>query len=484
MITLYEIAELITSHPNDLIYCNMDKGDNIYLPFKEYKKITKNFNDPSISPSTFESIEIVFNNKSKLLILPYFDKKDLKKIIDEFNSIHQKEYCFKTIAQIYKQMLNDSIFKDCWINFLCDVIASCCLKFYEYNKLKEDEASPELYKRVLDLLKKYKKGNYEKIFSDSQCFTISFDNIFGEDALCTIMGNAGITNGISFYIHGKATAMHSLVCHDQTQFDEYYVPTMVFLGKQMTFYFENECSNKEEAYGELNPFGEDDSITSFVPYSGTSYHCYLTISMAHAAIRYLTKLLQGMKSFIIQAKKLDLDNESYNFIIQDNLTFLDDIENLRNNFNNSLPIDIPFLKEINKKDKIKMHTTEKWDFAIRYLPGAYLVEDEGRICNWVFYFCFFDHDSGDVVHFELVPPKFMDCLTALNEKLIEIIKEIGIATTVYISTIFDGFFLASTIGIENKIKDKLNIEFSSDMHEEIHELSKRLIKEFEKESDA
>ena len=131
-----------------------------------------------------------------------------------------------------------------------------------------------------------------------------------------------------------------------------------------------------------------------------------------------------------------------------------------------------------------MHTTEKWDFAIRYLPGAYLVEEEGRICNWVFYFCFFDHDSGDVVHFELVPPKFMDCLTALNEKLIEIIKEIGIAATVYISTIFDGFFLASTIGIENKIKDKLNIEFSSDMHEEIHELSKRLIKEFEKESDA
>lgn len=78
----------------------------------------------------------------------------------------------------------------------------------------------------------------------------------------------------------------------------------------------------------------------------------------------------------------------------------------------------------------------------------------------------------------------MDCLTALNEKLIEIIKEIGIAKTVYISSIFDGFFLASTIGIENKIKDKLNIEFSSDMHEEIHELSKRLIKEFEKESDA
>lgn len=490
MITIPEIAELITKHPNDMIFYIIDTGKIFNFPYKDFKKISKDHKDTSVSPNFIEALKAVEDEKTNFLILPRFSKKDLNKIVDEFVLLHQKDYCkdieSMTIAQINKRMLSDPSFKDCWINFFCDVTGSNFLMYFETFKIKEDEASPELYKRVLDLLKEFKKGHYEKIFSDNHVFKIMFNDTLGDDALCTIMGNAGITNGISFFIHDKCTAMRNLINRDNSEFDDYYVPTLTFLGKQLTFYFEDECSDAtdDEKYGKLNPFGEDDSITSFVAYLGSSYHCYLTTSMAHASIRYLTKLLQGMKDFVKKAKKLNLDIASYEFVIDDNNSYVVPEYIYRRDFLEDLPIHFPPFESIGSKDKITIHSKEKWDFVVRLVPGVYLSEANGRICNWVYYFCFFNHDSGEVVHFEMVPPSFMDCLTPLNEKLIATLNKIGLAKTIYCSNIFDAGFLAASLGPDKRICGKIDIIHSLDIKEEVNDLSETLIEEFDKEPDA
>ncbi len=490
MMTIYKVAELITKNPNDIIFYIIDKEEVITFPHKDYKKLLKNYHDESISQTTFETLaRLKLENDNNFYILPYFTKKDLTKIVNEFVSLHQNDYFqnFKsiTITQIKKNMLNDSSFKDCWINFFCDLIGIHFLKFAEAFKIKEDEASPELYKKVVDLLKEYEEGHYEKIFADNHRFNLFFDKTFGADALCTIMGHGGITNGISFYIHEKAEAMHILLTNDNNDLDDYYVPTLTFLGKQITFYFNDEsCATNNDKFGSLNPFGDDDSITSFVTYVGTSYHCYLTASMAHGVIRYLTKLLLAMKDFVKEAKKLDLEDTTYDFIMVDEQTHVTPIDTNSDDFVDDITIDLPTAKIFDKKKKIKLKTNKKWDFAVRFVPGANVAEETGRICDWVFYYCFFDHDSGDIVRFEMVPPEFMDTISTLIDNLTETLHLIGLADTVYCSSFFDAAILSLALGKDNDICKKFNFVFTRKLKDQINTLSESLMEEFDKEADA
>lgn len=487
MISLESIAMLLTTNSTDDIFYNPTNEDIITISQKTTNEYLKNSDSDKFNKDDLEKIEIINQSVTNYVRVPRLTKRAYRVLIDEFVDLN-RHFLFGlekvSILKIKKRLLSDQKFEKAWISFLADAIASHYIDFYETYNLKEDEASPETYKRLVALLKKYEKAHYEKTFASSHMFTFECYYTFGTKAICSVLGNSGIVRGVSIYYDKNCELVHELISTDCDNYDKCYHSTLVELSKQITFYFNDVKKDDHDIYGEENPYTKDDSITSFTSYYGTTYHCYLTNSAAHIAIRQLNHLIKALEAISKDASFLDLD-ASHEFIVFDNeyTHYLQYPIFQRHELLTNLPFPLVPVEITNIKSKMKLLPNEAWEFAARFIPGLYLCDDD-KICQWNFIMCFIDHYSGKIIKMDACRSNLYDPFTGLNEKLLDLFTKEGVAKTIYCGTNFDALLLAGVLALDKKIASKIDVVFSKDVYKHIDDIVDNLTEFMDKSADA
>lgn len=298
--------------------------------------------------------------------------------------------------------------------------------------LKEVEAEPELYEKIKKELVYFESKKYEERYSDDILF--HFGTSY-EHASLTILGNAGMVTGISFFPQDfNGNAMVATMEEEPLGLDK---TTSQSLANMLSFYYGDE--NDENGFApKNNPFGSDNHFTSIYMNGGTMMRCYLPKSLALRAVLYFDTIKERLESFDEKYKDHPIDNGAYDAFLISEIPFLMEKTIDDWSIKNLFPdvFGAKFAHHIQKTGD-----PDSWDIALRVVPFPFEDEENPeKIANWAYVAIIADHKTGYVHTAQLGRATNSRPFDDLNVNLEEQLKEYRLPKKIYVDNYLDHLY--------------------------------------------
>lgn len=317
-----------------------------------------------------------------------------------------------------------------WFLELRDSLAPEITNMSTHYGVLEIEAEPELYKQIKKELSALETCKYEKRYGDNILFHLCTPY---ERTSMTILGNAGMVTGISFYPgEYEGNAFLATISQERLALD---APTSQSLANMVSFYYDDDDS----AFApKNNPFGKSNHFTSIYMNGGTMMRCYLPKSIALRALVYLRLAKRLLPVF----DKLYGDHTFeglYDAILSERTCFAfekSDTPDLLHDI-------FPDILDAYYPDHIFYETgaADSWDATLRAIPAPFDDKDEPeRITHWAYVAILSDHKTGYVYTGQLGKAENFRPFDDLNEHLGEVLKDHQLPKKIYVNNFLDNLF--------------------------------------------
>lgn len=309
MLNYDALVDTFLTHPNDCVFVHRLHGSIYTIPASKLK-----MGKPPISKRT-EYSEVLQNPWEFACLLPFspqFRAAITKKFAEKFGFAEEFKNTKGSKARealIQKKGLWEQ-FRDLFEQALRNDIGIDLLE----NGVWEEEASPEQYQEIRALLEQYEAKHYEKEFSDHVVFYINDANMRRGTAF-VVLGNAGDTFGISFYLGERPLdGAYSLYAESITR-DPICSGT---LGTVVSFYCEKQNSYPMSKGRYVNPYGDDHAYTSIVIHEGVSHECYLGKGVARFLKKALERAMKMLDTVLAKQRLMEKKDGAVTYILTPN----------------------------------------------------------------------------------------------------------------------------------------------------------------------
>ncbi len=298
--------------------------------------------------------------------------------------------------------------------------------------LREVEAEPELYKKIREELVYFESKKYEERYYDGILFHFSTSY---ESASLTILGNAGMVKGISFYPQDfEGNAMVATINERALGLDK---NTSNSLANMLSFYYEDDEEDVGFESGH-NPYGDDNHFTSIYMRGGTMMSCYLPKSLALRAILYFDTVKTRLETFDKEYKNHPFDGGTYDAYLNSKIPLL--LE--KTGENDGLEPLFPDTFHAHFSHPIyETGAPDSWDLALRAIPAPFDDEENPeKIAHWAYVAIIADHKTGYVYTGQLGKAKNGRPFDDLNIHLEEKLREYQLPKKIYVDNYLDHLY--------------------------------------------
>ena len=298
--------------------------------------------------------------------------------------------------------------------------------------LREVEAEPELYEKIREELIYFESKKYEERYYDGILF--HFLTSYERSSL-TILGNAGMVKGISFYPQDfKGKPMVATMSEESLGLDK---TTEQSLANMLSFYYEDE-EDEDSFIPKNNPYGKDNHFTSIYMKGGTMMRCYLPKSVALRALLYFETAKERLEMFDKKYKDYHFDGGTYDVFLTTKIPFLAE---------KKLEDDIldPLFPEVFEAQFTRpIYQTggaDSWDIALRVVPTPFEDEENPeKIVHWAYIAIIADHKSGFIYTGQLGKAANCRPFDELNARLEGELKEHELPKKIYVGNYLDHLY--------------------------------------------
>ena len=455
MLDVENIIKTIVDNYDKFIFVSKFKENVVITTKKELDAIDE---DSPMSP--LKAIKFDIDEEYKLL--DFYDKEEIGSHIIEFLYLMEDDLSVsldigtKFPNKKFLKVINSLECKDYFYQYMTRAFSKGFYDWARYHGFIESEADKDIYKDIRKLLGTLKSKNYKEKFSDSQLFHLT---AFNNDVHFAILGNAGIVNGISYYLDDYAGNETHLAVLDvnNTRNDPYTFNSLINIA---SFYFEDEIKEDRGLTELENPYDKDKRFTSIVIYPGLQKHNYLDKSLAYYLRDALDLTIKFLDRFVIskgyqkceigydQLIDLDEDDNDYKYAVRD----LDSKEVTEYNY----PYDIDE-DDFYEPPHLRI-LIDDWSFTIRQIRDYLADERDDRIIHFPYVAMFVNEKNEKIEMMIISGEKMGRPMSELSEKICDyfVNEKDAIASHIYVNNDLDYAFISRLLEEEiNKKKVKI-----------------------------
>lgn len=344
MVDLIETAKTLSLNFNKLVFYNKENDSFMVTTNLEILRAENGFMQKGnkIVSGMPEYLKDFINDPDPYVCLFDYETKDFKADIECFyKNVLKEPYNNISIPKFKKLLKENNEFFEKWTEYFSKSISFDFYFWTVENGLVETEADKNQYKAIRELFLDIYGKNYCKYFSDRHLFYLPIDYDYVN---FLFLGNANVTNGISFYLNDLGESCYKYIrnCDDVDY-------TGATLSQCLSLYYEGDGKQ----FDSVNPYGEDGLVTSIGFDRGVQYENYIPKSLANRIIKYLSNMREELPRFLKSKsfKKVKPEKDLYIHMWKDLSVFeMDDLypEFIHFDFQDDLSFEPKGLKVIDK----------------------------------------------------------------------------------------------------------------------------------------
>lgn len=423
MVDIREIATILTLQHNKNIFLNLKTNEWLFFTNIQFLRAEAQKNK--------KILDFIENKKDYVSLFPYEDKillEDIKMYLEKHQSVKDLIKDNITVTRFIQTIKNDNVLFNDWIEYFMSSISFEVHYWVKDYSLIEMEAPKDYYTKIRELFLKCMNTKPYRFLADNQIITID-----GYDPThVVIMGNAGITYGLSFYL-GDNALEHYKYDHSVEN------PSITDYSLNETLGIYLETNNQDKFFrktNSINQFGEDGEVTSIYSNIGFQYNCFLPFSLAIKIIKYLTILNERLPKFFLSNEFKKLDTNEFNEIIL--LKNGIDINTFNGkkinpdyypyNFEDHMPCPI-------KKASFDNHLN--YEITLRRATSYVCDKKDSRIMRLVYILLIVNRDTGKIVTALMNNEKYSDPILSIYKEFEKYLRNNQFARNIYVNNFCD-----------------------------------------------